>query len=165
MLNQLNNLGFIHTPIFDFVDSVENHPSLKRGILKFPFQWKGWQSRNEIDGVGLITLFISKIATNLNSSTSLFNEQKPTAEKKTETKSDVSLPFKVLLYNDDWHTFDEVIVQLIKALRCSVNKAKSFAFEAHVKGSTVIYTGELSQCLKITSVLEEIGLNTEIISD
>ncbi len=95
----------------------------------------------------------------------ILNEQKSVTKKKTETKTDIGFPFKVVLYNDDWHTFDEVIVQLIKALHCSVDKAKSFAFEAHVKGSTVIYTGELSQCLKITSVLEEIALNTEIISD
>ena len=84
-------------------------------------------------------------------------------EEKTETIS--TLPFKVILFNDDWHTFEEVIIQLIKALKCSVAKATSYAFEAHVQGSAVIFTGELGQCLKITSILDEIALQTEIVSE
>ncbi len=52
MLNSGKNFLFNHTPLFDLVNSVENHPSHERGI-EFPFQRKGWQSRNEIDGVGL----------------------------------------------------------------------------------------------------------------
>ncbi len=95
-----------------------------------------------------------------------FAENTSTQKKEqTENKTDSALPFKVLLFNDDWHTFDEVILQLIKALKCSVGKAKRFAFEAHVKGSAVIFTGELSECLQITSVLEEIALHTEIVSE
>lgn len=84
-----------------------------------------------------------------------------------ETIDDVKtkLPFKVILYNDDWHTFDEVIAQLIKALKCSYNKARDIAFEAHVKGKAVAYTGELSECLKVSSILEEIALHTQIVSE
>ena len=29
------------------------------------------------------------------------------------------LASRVILYNDEWHTFEEVIVQLIKATNCS----------------------------------------------
>jgi ATP-dependent Clp protease adaptor protein ClpS len=92
-------------------------------------------------------------------------EEKTSSLQQEKTEAETELPFKVLLYNDDWHTFDEVIIQLIKALRCSIGKAKRYAFEAHVKGSAVIFTGELSKCLRITSVLEEIALHTEIVSE
>jgi len=89
----------------------------------------------------------------------------PKHKEDTSEKTKVSLPFKVLLYNDDWHSFDEVIIQLIKALHCSIADAQKYAFEAHVNGSTVIFYGELSNCLKVTSILDEIALNTEIVSE
>ncbi len=95
----------------------------------------------------------------------LFFSEKTSTKEKQKVETEISLPFKVLLFNDDWHTFDEVILQLIKALKCSVEKAKQYAFEAHVKGSTVIFTGEIGKCLQITSVLEEIALHTEIVSE
>jgi ATP-dependent Clp protease adapter protein ClpS len=93
-------------------------------------------------------------------------EEKPTGiiEPESEEEVNVDLPYKVILYNDDVHSFDEVINQLIKAIKCSFEKARSLAFEAHVKGKAIVYSGELSQCLKVTSILDEISLHTEIIS-
>jgi ATP-dependent Clp protease adaptor protein ClpS len=71
---------------------------------------------------------------------------------------------RVILYNDEWHTFDEVIVQLIKAIKCSFEKARDFAFEVHVKGKAIVYSGSMNECLKVSSILEEIGLNTQIVT-
>lgn len=92
------------------------------------------------------------------------SEEKPTGiiEPETEETTDVGLPLKVILFNDDWHTFDEVILQLIKATGCTKGKAKSLAFEVHVKGKAVVFEGQLEKCLKVTSVLEEIALHTQI---
>ena len=83
---------------------------------------------------------------------------------EVEEETAVGLPFKVLLFNDDWHSFDEVIAQLEKALRCSFDLACDYAFEAHVKGKSCIFTGVLEECLKVTSILEEIALHTQIVS-
>ncbi|MGE5365076.1 MAG: ATP-dependent Clp protease adaptor ClpS [Bacteroidota bacterium] len=97
----------------------------------------------------------------------IFSEnQFETGKYEPETLEDtaVGLPFKVVLFNDDWHTFDEVIIQLIKAVKCSFNKARDYAFEVHVKGKAIVYNGDLLPCLKVTSILEEIGLNTQILS-
>ncbi len=85
-------------------------------------------------------------------------------QPEEETDVGVSIPYKVLLFNDDIHTFDEVISQLIKAVECSYEEARAFAFEAHVKGKAIVFNGELSLCLKITSILEEIALHTQIIA-
>jgi ATP-dependent Clp protease adaptor protein ClpS len=82
----------------------------------------------------------------------------------TEEETSVGLICKVVLFNDDWHTFDEVIYQLIKAVKCSSEKAREYAFEVHVKGRAIVYSGNMSECLKVTSVLEEIALNTQIIT-
>ena len=86
-------------------------------------------------------------------------------ETLEEEKTSVELPFKVILYNDDVHTFDEVIIQLIKAVGCSFEKARSFAFEVHVKGKAIVYFGDLPSCLKVSSILEEIALHTQILSE
>lgn len=83
---------------------------------------------------------------------------------ETEEETIVGIPFKVVLFNDDWHTFDEVILQLVKAVNCSYEAARGFAFEVHVKGKAIVYNGVLEQCLKVSSILEEIELHTQIIS-
>ncbi len=69
---------------------------------------------------------------------------------------------RVILFNDEWHTFDEVINQIIKAIRCSMEKAEKLTLEVHEKGKTIVYEGELGECLRVSSVLEEIHLRTQI---
>ena len=86
-------------------------------------------------------------------------------ETLEEESTSVAFPFKVILYNDDIHTFDDVIVQLIKATGCTFKEARSFAFEVHVKGKSIVFGGELPACLKVTSILEEIALHTQILSE
>ena len=86
-------------------------------------------------------------------------------ETQDEEKTSVGLSFKVVLYNDEEHSFDEVIFQLIKAVGCAFNEARSFAFEVHVKGKAIVFTGDLPACLRISSILEEIALHTQILSE
>lgn len=82
----------------------------------------------------------------------------------TNEETTVSLPSKVILYNDDWHTFDEVIFQLMKAISCTFERGRDYAYEVHVKGKAIVFTGELKKCLKVSSILEEIALNTQIVT-
>jgi ATP-dependent Clp protease adaptor protein ClpS len=76
----------------------------------------------------------------------------------------IGLKSKVILYNDDWHSFDEVILQIIKAIGCSNAEASNKALETHVKGKSVIFDGEFKECLRVSSVLEEIALHTQIVT-
>lgn len=76
----------------------------------------------------------------------------------------IQQPFKVVLFNDDFHSFDEVINQLVKVLKCGFETARDFAFEAHVKGKAIVFSGALNECLKVSTVLEEIALHTQILS-
>jgi ATP-dependent Clp protease adapter protein ClpS len=71
-------------------------------------------------------------------------------------------PWNVILLNDDWHTFDEVIIQLIKATGCSPEKALEVALEAHNKGEAVCFTGHRERCEHVASILEEINLGVRI---
>jgi ATP-dependent Clp protease adaptor protein ClpS len=88
----------------------------------------------------------------------------PEVEIITDEETTIGLLSRVVLYNDDWHTFDEVIVQLIKAIHCNFDQARDMAFEVHIKGKCIVFSGTLKDCLKVSSVLEEIALNTQIIT-
>jgi ATP-dependent Clp protease adaptor protein ClpS len=84
-------------------------------------------------------------------------------EFETEESTTVDTEYRVFLFNDDYHTFDEVINQLIKAINCSFEKARDFAFEVHVKGKAMVFSGNMQSCLKVSSILEEIALHTQIV--
>jgi len=71
-------------------------------------------------------------------------------------------PAKVILFNDDVHTFDEVITQLMKAIRCTEQKAETIAMEVHSNGKAVAYSGEMLKCMEVSGILEEIKLMTQI---
>lgn len=92
----------------------------------------------------------------IDESTAVVAEAEPT--DKTGTDS----PWHVVLFNDDVHTFDEVIHQLVKAIGCSVVTAESFAWDVHTKGKATVYEDELEPCLRVQSVLREIELITEV---
>lgn len=77
-------------------------------------------------------------------------------------EEDVGLSSKVILFNDDWHTFDEVTNQIIKAIKCTDSEAEALTWEVHTKGKAVVFDGEMGECLKVSSILEEIGLHTQI---
>ncbi|MEP7235016.1 MAG: ATP-dependent Clp protease adaptor ClpS [Ignavibacteriota bacterium] len=74
----------------------------------------------------------------------------------------VEVPVRVLLFNDNFHTFDEVISQVCKAIACSGKHAEKIAWEVHNSGKSVVFDGEISECLHVSSVLEEIGLHTQV---
>jgi len=71
-------------------------------------------------------------------------------------------PARVILFNDDIHTFDEVIAQLIKAIHCTAARAEALAMEVHTNGKAVVFGGELVRCMEVSAVLEEIKLMTQI---
>lgn len=87
----------------------------------------------------------------------------PKKKKTPSKKPKITLPWKVILYNDDIHTFDQVILQLQKATGCTVSRATRIAMEAHFRGKAVAYSGDFSECHKIAGILREIGLMVEIV--
>ncbi len=76
----------------------------------------------------------------------------------------IGLSSRVLLFNDNHHTFDEVIGQVCKATGCSADHAESIAWEVHSKGKSMVFEGEMMDCLRVSSVLEEIALHTQVLT-
>ncbi len=86
-------------------------------------------------------------------------------QSETDESTSIEFPFMVILFNDNYHSFEEVIAQLLKAIKCSFEKARSLTFEVHVKGKAIVFHGSLNDCLKVSSILEEIELHTQVVSE
>lgn len=79
-----------------------------------------------------------------------------------ETDDGTDDPWFVILYNDEVHTFDEVITQLVKATGCSKAEAEKLAWTVHTEGKATVYEGDFEECFEVQGVLREIQLVTEI---
>ena len=86
----------------------------------------------------------------------------PESDQLDDAEVAIQLPAKVILFNDEVHTFEEVIGQLIKAIRCDSKRAETMAWEVHSTGKCVVFVGEMEQCVVISAILEEIELMTQI---
>ena len=89
-------------------------------------------------------------------------DQQTIHERDVDNDTLIQSPAKVILFNDEIHTFEEVIGQLVKALRCDTATAEGLTWEVHSKGKANVFEGAMNECMKISSVLEEIALHTQI---
>ena len=48
-------------------------------------------------------------------------------------------PWIVILYNDDWHPYDQVVLQVQKATGCSQEEAEWITYKAHTQGRAIAY--------------------------
>jgi len=87
-----------------------------------------------------------------------------TAELET-TDSDTGTThgWRVVLFNCDCHTFDQVEAILIKATHCSIGRARQLSTEVHTKGSAVVYSGARERCEAVADVIGSIGLLVNVL--
>ena len=83
-------------------------------------------------------------------------------KERTSDSSETSFGWRVVLFNCNCHTFDEVERQLIKAVRCSLAQARCWSSEVHSKGSAVVYKGPRERCEAVGGVLEDIRLTVKV---
>jgi ATP-dependent Clp protease adapter protein ClpS len=82
--------------------------------------------------------------------------------EKEDDGSGTDEPWTVILFNDEIHTFEEVIQQLMKATSCSRSTAEDHAWTVHNEGQAEVYEGTFEECFGVQEVLKEIQLVTEI---
>ena len=87
---------------------------------------------------------------------------RPELEEETTDHSGTDSAWRTILFNCGCHSFDEVEVQLIKAIRCTLSRARRFSMEVHTKGSAVVYQGPRERCEAVAMVLSDIGLIVEV---
>jgi ATP-dependent Clp protease adaptor protein ClpS len=80
----------------------------------------------------------------------------------TIDRTDHWLGWKTILFNCNCHTFQDVAVQLMKAIRCSYEQGLQLANVVHYTGSAVVYSGPKERCEAVACVLEDIGLRTQV---
>ena len=71
------------------------------------------------------------------------------SETEEEVEEVLQAPWKLILYDDDIHTFDEVIEQLMKATGCGLSKAEELTWKVHNEGKAIVHEGEFEECLRI----------------
>jgi ATP-dependent Clp protease adaptor protein ClpS len=84
-------------------------------------------------------------------------------ENDIDTTTIFGKPYKVILHNDSYHKDYEVVIQIIKAIHCTAEKAINIMVEAHSTGQTVVFTGSKERCELVVEILEQIKLTTDII--
>jgi ATP-dependent Clp protease adapter protein ClpS len=95
------------------------------------------------------------------SSSAVINKS-PVKQQEESTQTARGFGAKTILFNDDFHTFDEVAVQLMKAIRCTFSRGMTLANQVHSTGSAVVYVGHLERCEAVAMVLNEADLRTAV---
>jgi ATP-dependent Clp protease adaptor protein ClpS len=83
-------------------------------------------------------------------------------ELETSTIIIIGKPCNVILFNDESHTQEEVILQIMKATRKSMRDSTEIMMEANNFGRAIAFTGNRERCEQVESVLSETGLGTKI---
>ena len=78
------------------------------------------------------------------------------------TEVDLGNPWQVVLFNDEVHSFDEVILQIQKATGASLEKAAELTLRVHHKGRAVVFYGPRDACLRVAGILQQIQLTAEV---
>jgi ATP-dependent Clp protease adapter protein ClpS len=80
----------------------------------------------------------------------------------TGTDNILGKPYNLIMFNDESHSFGQVINQVRKATGYDEARATDITMEAHTNGRAIVYTGHLERCELIESILAEIQIGTKI---
>ena len=89
-------------------------------------------------------------------------EGKPAVEEEQDTRTGAG-GSRVFLFNCDCHSFEEVIVQLLKAVPNMTRPlAEELAHRAHAEGLAEVYRGGAKDCDRVARILGETGLIVQV---
>jgi ATP-dependent Clp protease adapter protein ClpS len=95
-----------------------------------------------------------------------FRQMKNTPQETTGTdidqETDLGNPWQVVLFNDDVHSFEEVILQIQKATGYPLQQAAELTLRVHSNGKASIYFGTREACEKVDAILNAIKLLTRV---
>ena len=103
-----------------------------------------------------------KMLADLEKKVKAMSETATVPDQKTENVVETASPIFVVVYNDEVHSFDQVILWLQQSCGHSVQKASSLAHEIHLTGRAQVYSGEKEKCNAVCQFLRHRGLQCEI---
>lgn len=80
----------------------------------------------------------------------------------TKFKEKIVDESSIILYNDDYNTFDYVIKCLIKICKHTSEQAEQCAYIVHFKGKCSVKTGLKDRLLPVCKALKNKGLSAKI---
>lgn len=88
-------------------------------------------------------------------------------KKKTESKVDeiLSKPYRLILHNDDYNTFDWVITCLMKICKHELEQASQCAHIVHYRGKCDVKYGDLELISEMKDKLKSAGLSVTMESN
>lgn len=101
---------------------------------------------------------------NMNQQSRLLTNANPSKEKETltVTTGDDALNARLVLYNDDYHTFDFVIESLQTICDLDQHQAEQLTLLVHYKGKATCKRGSQEKLDPMCAKLREIGLDAEV---
>ena len=91
-----------------------------------------------------------------------FAEVNKPIQIEDELSSSFGEGFAVILYDDDHHFREDVIVQLVKALRCDISMANGIVARVEANGKGVVTITSKTEAERINTILLEINLKTQV---
>lgn len=86
-------------------------------------------------------------------------------KKKSKVQEILSKPYKLILHNDDYNTFDWVITCLMKVCSHELEQATQCAHIVHFKGKCDVKYGDLETISDMKEKLKSAGLSVTIESN
>lgn len=75
-------------------------------------------------------------------------------------------PHQVVVHNNDWNTFDEVIAILLRAIPgLTVIEAVGLTREVHLTGAAVVFRGDAVAAEECATVIRSIGIRVTVEPD
>lgn len=70
--------------------------------------------------------------------------------------------YAVILFNDEVHSYEEVVVQLIRALQCTVARAYELMLRVDRSGQAVVSIASKQKAMHIATILAQIDLKVAL---
>ena len=83
-------------------------------------------------------------------------------DNETESQIELGNPWQVVLFNDEVHSFDQVILQIQKATGYALDRAVELTIRVHQKGKALVYVGTKEKCEKVSAILQQIQLIVQV---
>ncbi len=71
----------------------------------------------------------------------------------------------VVVYNNDFNTFEEVVMILLLATGCSLEEAEIETWEVDRLGKSVVHHADKEECETVATVIRKIGIEVEVKSE
>jgi len=86
----------------------------------------------------------------------------PVVTDITSELYDTQKQSRVILFNCYCHTFEEVVLTIMRAIHCTEDEGYELANEADREGQAIICTGSELYCRSVVGIFRSVGLNAEV---